>query len=217
MKPTYLGRDSRGVRHSHDWEWYGGHLSITYERSGVIRYPWLMRFASVAEDGAQVILGGHYANELRDRKPDLFYQLHSVSPDPASALAAGEALVEQRLLATRGIDPWRGPHAVVILDGANSLLSGEVSRAARLSRLGSLLGISVILCREQRKDQMFSDGDKYIRQILPQETEMGGLRLGVRALGRYAEEVAPNQGSAIYRPFRGERASFVIGYETQAV
>lgn len=217
MKPTYLGRDNRGVYHSHDWERHGGHLSITYERSAVIRYPWLARFASVAEQGAQVILGGHYSNELRDRKPDLFFQLHRVTADPAGALCAAEELTEQRLLATGGAGRWSGPHAVIILDGANSLFPEEVARAASVSRLGSRLGISVILCREQRKDQMFSDGDKYIRQMLPQETEMGGLRLGVRALGRYAEEVAPNQGSAIYRPFRGERASFVIDHGTQAV
>lgn len=216
MKPTYLGRDSRGVRHSHDWERHGGHLSITYERSGVIRYPWLMRFASVAEDGAQVVLGGHYANELRDRKPHLFYQLHRVSPDPASALAAGEELAERRLLATGGAEPWHGPHAVVILDDANSLLSGEVSRAARLSRLGSLLGISVILCREQRKNALVSVGDECIRRVLPGETKMGEMRLGVMMRGRYAEPEAPNQSSAVYHPFRGEKVSFVIDSETQA-
>lgn len=217
MKPTYLGRDNRGVYHYHDWEWYGGHLSITYERSAVIRYPWLARFASVAEQGAQVILGGHYSNELRDSNPHLFFQLHKVVPDPAGALYAAEELTERRILATGSTEQWTGPHAVVIFDGANSLFPGEVARAASISRLGSRLGISVILCREQRKDQMFSDGDKHIRQVLPQETQMGALRLGVRALGRYAEEVAPNQGSAIYRPFRGERASFVIGHGAQAV
>jgi hypothetical protein len=165
----------------------------------------------------EVVLGGDYAHELKKSKPGVFARLSHVAALPSFALSRVEGLADRRIRQIEKTGTWVGPRIILVLDNANSLDPDEVDVLARLIRAGDRLGVSVILCREQRKKMTTGPGEMRLQHVLRTETEMNELRLGVMMRGRYSEPESPNQNSAVYEPFRGEKVSFVLGYETQAV
>lgn len=206
MQPTYLGVDSRGKEHAHNWA-TAGHLFILGRESS---FTVLDNFACDAlRQGASIFAAGWRGYW---RKQNSWFDpenadVYSPTVRTGPVFKAAEKLAEKRirLLDKKGAAPqlWDfadGQAAVVFIEGA-SVLNGEaMMRTRQLMRVGRYLGIYVVI----------SSGNS-TRLEDPRnafEYPVSTLKMGRTLLGK-TEIGAANQQAAIYAPLYGARQAFV--------
>ncbi len=203
MYPLLLGSASRsGERYYHDWESAGGHLDVSYSyHLRGIREPWVRLFLSAPD--VDIVAGGPLISTLRREKSPLLDSALRSTRDPVVAIRYVERIAVRRIREQEKKGRWNGSRVALIIDGAESLpSSAAVESLARLIRVGSDLGISVLVFR--------STATSRITDLLYQGTHISYLRLGMMLEGRYREVIAPNRRAAVLQPVSGRKLSFVI-------
>lgn len=206
MQPTYLGVDSQGKEHFHNWE-TAEHLFVLGREA---TYTVLDNFACDAQrQGARIFAAGW--RSFRRKQSSWFdpadADVHSPTSRTGPVFTAAEKLAKARIRAhyKKGGPPRRwdfddGPAALVIVEGANVLGGESMARTRQLIRVGRNLGIFFLI----------SSGN-YSRLENPRnafEYPVSTMQMGATLLGKM-QVSAPNQQAAVYAPVHGARRAFV--------
>lgn len=206
MQPTYLGVDSRGKEHVHNWA-TAGHLFILGRESS---YTVLDNVACDAlRQGAPIFAAGWRGYR---RKQSSWFDpenadVYSPTVRTGPVFKAAEKLAEKRIrqLDKKGRAPqlWDfndGPAALVIIEGANVLGGEAMARTRKLIRVGRYLGIYVVV---STGNHTTLEDPRNAFQYPVSTLKMGRTLLGKTEIG------AGNQQAAVYAPLYGARQAFV--------